>query len=55
MAARKEWVLNEKGLADKAGLGAVASNLGALGTTVESLIRACDVVGAAIAGEAGPV
>ncbi|HZQ86353.1 MAG TPA: nucleotidyltransferase domain-containing protein [Acidimicrobiales bacterium] len=48
MAARREWVLNEKGLAEKAGLGAVASALGALGTTVESLLRACDEVGTSI-------
>ena len=48
MAARRDWVLNEKGLAEKAGLGGAASTLAALGTTVEALMDACDAVGAAI-------
>ncbi|MBV8959027.1 MAG: nucleotidyltransferase domain-containing protein, partial [Actinobacteria bacterium] len=48
MAVRREWVLNEKGLADKAGLGDLAATLGALSTDTASLLAACDAVGAAI-------
>jgi len=50
LAARKEWVVNEKGLAGRAGLGAVAQSIGALGTTPAELLGACDAVGAAIEG-----
>jgi len=52
VAARKEWVVNEKGLAEKAGLGAVAQSIGAIGTTPAELLGACDAVGAAIEGGA---
>ena len=53
MAARKEWVLNEKRLAERAGLGALTDALSSLGTTPAALSAACDAVAAAIGAAEG--
>jgi hypothetical protein len=50
LAGRKEWVLNEKGLAEKGGLGAAAGVIASLGATPGALVDACDRVGAAFDG-----
>jgi hypothetical protein len=48
LAARKEWVLNEKRLAERAGLAELGSVIGRLGTSPDELVRAVDVVDGAL-------
>jgi hypothetical protein len=50
LAARKEWVLNEKGLAERAGFAHLFTTVAALGTTPDELASAFDAVEAALAG-----
>ena len=48
-AIRREWVLNEKGLAARAGLGALDAVIGRLGTGADDLTEAADQIERALA------
>jgi hypothetical protein len=50
LAARKEWVLNEKRLAERAGFANLFPTLGHLGQTADELSEAFDVVESALLG-----
>jgi hypothetical protein len=51
LAQRREWVLNEKRLVERAGLGEVAPLLGTPGTSTGELVATVVAVGAALGAE----